>query len=282
MNDDNRSIAGDAKLLLIAIPIVIWTLLPIYNMLLFALSDKQSVFAGNIWPSNPTLRNFGIVLNQDNHHLANFWLQFGNSVLVAVATGALTLLVATFAAFSISRLKAPGGRTVLNMALFTYFIPAAFLAVPMYRVMGLYGLLGSRWALILGMVAIASPYAIWVLKQASDKLPLELDEAAVIDGATPMQLFRLVYLPLMGPSLVAVGIYALLLAWNEYLYAFLLLSNDKSFTLPVALGNFLAADDSPWELLMTTGLLYAMPPAAVYYAFRRYMVSGLTAGAVKS
>ncbi len=282
MNDDNRTIAGDAKLLLVAIPLVIWTLLPIYNMLLFALSDKQSVFAGRLWPENPTLRNFGIVLNQDSHHLANFWLQFGNSVLVAVATGAITLFVATFAAFSISRLKAPGGRTVLNMALFTYFIPAAFLAVPMYRVMGLYGLLGSRWALILGMVAIASPYAIWVLKQASDKLPLELDEAAVIDGATPMQLFRLVYLPLMGPSLVAVGIYALLLAWNEYLYAFLLLSNDKSFTLPVALGNFLAADDSPWELLMTTGLLYALPPAAVYYAFRRYMVSGLTAGAVKS
>ena len=282
MNDDDRSIAGDAKLLLIAIPLVIWTLLPIYNMLLFALSDKQSVFAGNIWPTNPTLRNFGIVLKQENHHLANFWQQFFNSALVAVATGVLTLVVATFAAFSISRLKAPGGRTVLNMALFTYFIPAAFLAVPMYRVMGLYGLLGSRWALILGMVAIASPYAIWVLKQASDKLPLELDEAAVIDGATPMQLFRLVYLPLMGPSLVAVGIYALLLAWNEYLYAFLLLSNDKSFTLPVALGNFLAADDSPWELLMTTGLLYALPPAAVYYAFRRYMVSGLTAGAVKS
>ena len=116
---------------------------------------------------------------------------------------------------------------------------------------------------------------------------LSVDESvekclAVIDGATPMQLFRLVYLPLMGPSLVAVGIYALLLAWNEYLYAFLLLSNDKSFTLPVALGNFLAADDSPWELLMTTGLLYALPPAVVYYVFRRYMVSGLTAGAVKS
>lgn len=282
MNDDKRTIAGEAKLLLIAIPLVIWTLLPIYNMLLFALSDKQSVFAGNIWPANPTLRNFSIVFAQQSHHLGNFWVQFGNSVLVAVATGVLTLVVATLAAFAISRLKMRGGRTVLNMALFTYFIPAAFLAVPMYRTMGLYGLLGSRWALILAMVAIASPYAIWVLKQASDKLPAELDEAAIMDGATPMQLFRLVYLPLMGPSLVAVGIYALLLAWNEYLYAYLLLSNDKSFTLPVALGNFLAADDSPWELLMTTGLIYALPPAAVYYTFRRYMVSGLTAGAVKS
>lgn len=281
-SDDRRTISGEAKLLLIAIPVAIWTLLPIYNMFLFALSDKQSVFAGNLWPDNPTLRNFGVVFQAQQHHLAHFWQQLGNSVLVAVATGVLTLLVATFAAFAISRLKVRGGRVVLNMALFTYFIPAAFLAVPMYRTMGFYGLLGSRWALILAMMAIASPYAIWVLKQASDKLPVELDEAAVMDGASPMQLFRLVYLPLMGPSLVAVGIYAVLLAWNEYLYAFLLLTNDQSFTLPVALGNFLAADDSPWELLMTTGLIYALPPAAVYYTFRKYMVSGLTAGAVKS
>ena len=171
---------------------------------------------------------------------------------------------------------------MLNLALFTYFIPAAFLAVPMYKAMGTYGLLNNQWALILAMVTIAAPYAIWVLKQASDKLPYELDEAARIDGASPLQLFRLVYLPLMTPSLVAVGTYALLLAWNEYLYAFLLLSHDTDITLPVALGHFLSADDSPWELLMTTGLIYALPPAAIYYAFKRYMVGGLTAGAVKT
>jgi len=154
--------------------------------------------------------------------------------------------------------------------------------VPMYRTMGTYGLLNNQWALILAMVTIAAPYAIWVLKQASDKLPYELDEAALVDGASTMQLFRLVYVPLMMPSLVAVGTYALLLAWNEYLYAFLLLSKDTNVTLAVGLGNFLAADDSPWELLMTTGLIYALPPAAIYYAFKRYMVAGLTAGAVKS
>jgi multiple sugar transport system permease protein len=190
--------------------------------------------------------------------------------------------VSTCAAFAISRLKLKGGRTVMNMALFTYFIPAAFLAVPMYKTMGMYGLLNNQWALILAMVTIASPYCIWVLKQASDKLPFELDEAARMDGASPLQLFVLVYLPLMMPSLVAVGTYALLLAWNEYLYAFLLLSRDENLTLAVALGNFLQADDSPWELLMATGLIYALPPAAIYYTFKKYMVSGLTAGAVKS
>ena len=240
-----RGIANEAKLLLIGIPVFLWTLLPIYHLFLFAISPKESAFSGEIWPEHPTLRNFEIVLGQKHYFLSHFWLQLWNSVFVAAVSGALTLLIATTSAFAISRLKVRGGRTVMNLALFTYFIPAAFLAVPMYKTMGLYGLLNRQWALIWAMVAIASPYAIWVLKQASDKLPYELDEAAIMDGASPLQLFRLVYLPLIMPSLVAVGTYALLLAWNEYLYAFLLLSRDTDITLPVALGNFLAADDSP-------------------------------------
>ena len=277
-----RDVGTEARLLLIGIPLLIWTLLPIYHMFLFAISPKEDAFSGKLWPDHPTLHNFEIVFRQQHNFLRSFWVQFGNSAVIAAAVGVLTLLIATSAAFAISRLRAPGGRLVMNLALFTYFIPAAFLAVPMYRTMGNYGLLNNQWALILAMVTIASPYAIWVLKQASDKLPVELDEAAVMDGATTLQLFRLVYLPLMMPSLVAIGTYALLLAWNEYLYAFLLLSNERDITLPVALGNFMAADDSPWELLMTTGFIYALPPAAIYYVFKRYMVGGLTAGAVKS
>jgi multiple sugar transport system permease protein len=277
-----KTVATEAKLLLIGIPLFLWTIIPVYHLVLFAISPKDQATTGALWPKNPTLKNFENVFGQKHFYLDHFWVQLGNSVLIAVAVAAITLFVATSAAFAISRLKVRGGRTVMNLALFTYFIPAAFLAVPMYKTMGNYGLLNSQWALILAMVTIASPYCIWVLKQASDKLPYELDEAARMDGASPLQLFRLVYLPLMVPSLVAVGTYALLLAWNEYLYAFLLLSNDKSVTLAVALGNFLAADDSPWELLMATGLIYALPPAAIYYAFKRYMVGGLTAGAVKS
>jgi multiple sugar transport system permease protein len=277
-----HKVAGEAKLLLIGIPVFLWTMLPIYHLFLFAISPKDDAFAGKLWPDNPTLRNFEVVFGEKHYYLNHFWLQMWNSLVIALAVGAITLFIATTAAFSISRIKARGGRMVMNFALLTYFIPAAFLAVPMYKAMSTYGLLNNQWSLILAMVTIASPYAIWVLKQASDKLPIELDEAARIDGASPMQLFRLVYLPLMTPSLVAVGTYALLLAWNEYLYAFLLLSNEKDVTLAVALGHFLSADDSPWELLMTTGLIYALPPAAIYYAFKRYMVSGLTAGAVKA
>ncbi len=277
-----KKVSNEAKLLLIGIPVFLWTIIPVYHLFLFAISGRDSATSGRLWPKEPTLQNFETVFMQKHYYLNHFWLQLGNSLMIAVAVGVITLFVATTAAFAISRLKVRGGRTVMNMALFTYFIPAAFLAVPMYRTMATYGLLNNRWSLVLAMVTIASPYCIWVLKQASDKLPWELDEAARIDGATPLQLFRLVYVPLMVPSLVAVGTYSLLLAWNEYLYGFLLLSNETDLTLAVVLGNFLAADDSPWELLMATGLIYALPPAAIYYAFKRYMVGGLTAGAVKS
>ncbi len=277
-----RKVSREAQLLLVGIPVLLWTLIPVYHLLLFAISPPGQATSGKLWPDDPTFQNFGIVFGQKHFYLTHFYVQLGNSLLIAVATGVITLAVATCAAFAISRLKVKGGRTVLNLALFTYFIPAAFLAVPMYKTMANYGLLNNRWSLILAMVTIAAPYCIWVLKQASDKLPWELDEAARIDGATPLQLFRLVYVPLMVPSLVAVGTYALLLAWNEYLYGFLLLSQENEIPLAVALGNFLNADDSPWEVLMATGFVYALPPAAIYYAFKRYMVSGLTAGAVKS
>ena len=279
---NTRKWFNEATLILIGIPVFLWTILPIYHMFLFAISAKDTGFSGKLWPDNPTLRNFEFVFQQKHHYLNHFWSQLWSSTLIAFATGLITLMIATGAAFAISRLKVRGGRTIMNFALATYFIPAAFLAVPMYKAMGVYGLLNTKAAMILAMVTLASPYAIWVLKQASDKLPLELDEAAIMDGATAMQLFRLVYLPLMVPSLVAIGTYAVLLAWNEYLYAFLLMSDEKTVPLSVALGLFMSADDSPWELLMATGFIYALPPAAIYYAFKKYMVSGLTAGAVKS
>ena len=161
-----HEVATEAKLLLIAIPVLLWTLLPIYHLFLFAISPKEDAFAGKIWPDHPTLRNFRVVFTQDHHFLSHFWMQLFNSVVIAVAIGALTLVIAaavgvltlfiaTAAAFSISRLRVPGGRIVMNLALFTYFIPAAFLAVPMYKTMGRYGLLNNKWSLILTLVTFA-------------------------------------------------------------------------------------------------------------------------------
>jgi multiple sugar transport system permease protein len=277
-----RKAMREARLMLIGIPIFVWAVFPIYHLIVMAITPQQTAFAGELWPQHPTLQNFGTVFTQGHYYLGHFWQQILNSFVIAVTVALAVLLIATTASFAISRLRVPGGRIVMNLALFTYLIPAAFLAIPMYKAMGTYGLLDNRLSLVLSMIALASPYAIWVMKQASDKLPFELDEAARIDGATSWQIFRLVYLPLVAPSMVAVGTYALLLAWNEYLFAFLLLSSETKLTLAVGLGMFTSLDDAPWNLLMATGLVYALPPAAIYYTFRKYMVSGLTAGAVKS
>ncbi len=277
-----RRALSEGLLLLIAVVVLIWTLLPIYHMVMLSLTPLPDTFAGRLWPDHPTLENYRTVLTQDHFFLQNFWRQLGNSIFVAVATMVMVLLVASFASFAIGRLKVRYGHVISNMALLTYLIPAAFLAIPFYVVMGEYHLLNTLWALVFAMSTFAIPYAIWVLRQYSESVPFELDEAAKVDGATPIQIFYLVYIPLLLPALIAIGTYALLLAWNEYLYAFLLLSTEKQHTIPVAMGYFLVTDDSPWNLLMATAIIYSLPPAALYYAVRKYMVSGLTTGATKA
>jgi multiple sugar transport system permease protein len=274
--------AHTLPLYLIGAAVFLWTIIPIYHLFIIALSPAQEAVASGLVPKNPTVANFGTVLRAEHNLVQHFWSQLATSVFIAVMVAPITLAVGACANFAITRLRIRGGRSITNIALLTYLIPAAFLAIPMYKIMGNYRLIDSPWSMIFAMVALASPYAIWVMNQASQKIPRELDEAAKIDGATTLQLFRLVYLPLIAPTMVAIGIYALLLAWNEYLYAFLMLATESRLTLAVALGNFLAFDDAPWALLMATGIIYALPPTVVYYAFRRYMVSGLTAGAVKS
>jgi multiple sugar transport system permease protein len=272
----------EGGMIVLGLLILIWTLLPIYHMVMLSLTPLSDAFAGRFWPDNPTLENYRIVLSEDHFFLQNFWLQLWNSVFVAVATMVMVLVVASLASFAIGRLKLRYGHFISNLALLTYLIPAAFLAIPFYVVMADYGLLNTLWALVFAMSTFAIPYAIWVLRQYSDSVPFELDEAAKVDGATPFQIFYLVYIPLLLPALIAIGTYALLLAWNEYLYAFLLLSTERQHTIPVAMGYFLVTDDSPWSLLMATAIIYSLPPAALYYAVRKYMVTGLTAGATKA
>lgn len=272
----------EGRLLLIGAALLTWTLVPLYHMVVLSITPVRDAVQGRLWPANPTPENYRIVLTEGYFYIEHFWAQLWNSVLVAVLVMVLTLAVATLASYAIGRLRFRWGRSVANAALFTYLIPAAFLAIPLYKMMGAYGLANSRAALVLVLVSFATPYAIWTLRQYSENVPLDLDEAAKVDGATPWQIFRLIYLPLITPALVAVGSYALLLAWNEYLYALLLISSDRLYTLPVAIGAFLSNDDAPWALLMATAVIYSLPPAALYYSVRGYMVTGLTAGGVKA
>ncbi|MFL4977657.1 MAG: carbohydrate ABC transporter permease [Xanthobacteraceae bacterium] len=277
-----RAAIAEARRVLFAAALMAWTLLPIYHMVMLSVTPARDAVGTHLWPPAPTLDNYRTVFAQGHFFLHDFWQQLANSTFVALMTCGLVLAIASLASYAISRLRLAFAHYVSNAALLTYLIPAAFLAIPMYRIMHIYGLLDSRWALILAMVTFATPYAIWVLKQYSESIPIELDEAARVDGATVMQVFWHVYLPLIAPALVAIGTYALLLSWNEYLYAFLMLSTPQRVTLPVALAYFLSSDDSPWALLMATSVIYALPPTALYYAVRKHMTAGLAAGAVKA
>ena len=193
----------------------------------------------------------------------------------------LTLLIGSLASFTVGRMRLRHGWMLTNAALMTYVIPASFLAIPIYRIMKIYGLGNHLSSVILALTTFATPYAIFIFSQYGKSIPMELDESARIDGANPLQIYFRIYLPLMAPALVAVGTYALLLAWNEYLYNFLLLSTPQSMTVAVALAQFLNSDESPWNFMMATAIIYAMPPIVLYYGFRRYMAAGLTMGGVK-
>jgi multiple sugar transport system permease protein len=261
--------------------ILIWTLAPLYNMVLVAVQEKEDVFSTNVWPPAPTLDSFRAVFHESYWLLANFWGQMRNSFAIGVAVALLTLAIGSLTSFAISRMKIRLGGLLSNAALLTYVIPMSFLAIPFFGLMRSYGLADTAWAVIAVEVTFATPYAIFIFQQYGTSIPHELDEAARIDGASPPQIYFRLYLPLMAPALVAIGTYALLLSWNEYLFAFLLLSSDATITVPVGLGKFLNSDEAPWNYLMAAAIVYAMPPLLIYYTFRRYMSAGLTMGGVK-
>jgi multiple sugar transport system permease protein len=276
-----RRYAMEALAVAFGLVLAVWSVLPLYNMWTIALDSHNDVFSGAIWPENPTLESFRVVVTQDFWYLARFWHQFGNSFYVGLSVMFLTLTIGSLASFTVGRMRIRHGWMLSNAALMTYVIPASFLAIPMYRIMQIYGLTNNLSSVILALTTFATPYAIFIFSQYGKSIPMELDESARIDGANPLQIYLRIYLPLMAPALVAVGTYALLLAWNEYLYNFLLLSTPESMTVAVALAQFLNSDESPWNFMMATAIIYAMPPIILYYGFRRYMAAGLTMGGVK-
>jgi multiple sugar transport system permease protein len=273
--------AAEAAAAALSVFLVVWSLVPLYNMVRVALQEKEDVFSTNVIPVAPTLNSFWTVFQESYWLLGKFWGQMGNSFYIGVVVASLTLLIGTLTSFTIGRLRIRQGWMLTNAALMTYVIPMSFLAIPFYGIMGKYGMTDNPLAVIAVEVTFATPYAIFIFQQYSASIPYELDEAARIDGASPPQIFFRIYLPLMAPALVAIGTYALLLSWNEYLYAFLLLSTDGKITVPVGLGKFLNSDEAPWNYLMAAAIVYAIPPMVLYYSFRRRMSSGLTMGGIK-
>ncbi len=191
-----------------------------------------------------------------------------------------TVLIGSLASFSVGRMRLSKGPLLTNAALLTYAIPASFLIVPYFRIMHAYGLSDNLWAVIAAQVAFATPFAILILQLYARLIPSELDDAARVDGASALQVYLRIYLPLMTPALAVVSVYALLLAWNDYLYQSVLLS-VRNMTVSVTQGQLFADVDAAYNAMMAAGIIYVLPPIALLFALRRYVVVGLTIGDVK-
>jgi multiple sugar transport system permease protein len=275
-----RRALTEAGSVLLGIALLIWSLLPVYQMLLIALDPEEGEieFTGNLWTPEPSLDGFRDVVTQEARYLEDFWQQFGNSLYIGLLTMVLTVLIGSLASFAVSRLRLGKASLLTNAALLTYAIPASFLIVPYYRIMHTYGLADSLWAVIAAQVTFATPFAILILQLYARLIPFELDDAARVDGASPVQLYLRIYLPLMVPALAVVAIYALLLAWNDYLYQAVLLS-VRNMTVSVVQGQLFSDRDAPWNAMMAAAILYVLPPIALLFALRRYVMASLSSAA---
>jgi multiple sugar transport system permease protein len=224
----------------------------------------------------PTLENFARIM--ESPFLIHEKLF--NSMIVALCTVAFALPLATCAAYGFSRFRLRGERIMLVMILATQFVPAVVIVLPFFLMFRDLGLLDTRFALVVVYTAIVMPFATWMIKGFVDGIPLETEEAAMVDGATRLQVIRKVVLPMAAPGIVTAGIFSFIIAWNEFLFALILTRRD-AVTLPVGLQLFNAEEGVLWHLLAAAGLFIMAPMIALALAVQKHFVKGMTMGAVK-
>jgi multiple sugar transport system permease protein len=264
--------------LLTLIPIFIFVLFPFYWIVVTSFkTDLQIQRFTSIYVPEPwTTEQYSSLIND-----TPFVTWFGNTLLVAVTSTALSIAVAALAAYALARLRFRGAGTLTTLLLITYLLPASLLFIPLYRILTDLNIINSHWSLIVTYPTFLMPFATWVMMGYFRSIPVELEEAALIDGTGRFGAFWRVTLPLAAPALLSVTLFAFTNAWNEFLYAFVFITSDHLKTLPVGLQLLVFGDIYPWGQLMAASVMMAIPVVIVYIVAQRYLVGGLTAGSIK-
>ncbi|MCV6574428.1 MAG: carbohydrate ABC transporter permease [Cohaesibacter sp.] len=237
----------------------------------------------------PTIRNYETVLcnvlwyapEHVDYCDPTFGRALGNSLVIAIVSTALTLVIGCMAAYSLVRFKFMGRDTVSITTLMMRMVPPAVLLVPVFGIWTFqFGLDQSYAGIILVYTAMNLPFVIWILQSFIVQVPIQLEEAARMDGANPMQVFFMVVLPIIKPGLAAAAIFTFRIAWNEFLLANALLGRSTR-TVPVTIVNSITEYDIDWGVIMATGMLLAVPPILFTFVASRQIITGMTAGAVK-
>ncbi len=250
-------------------------IIPIIWIFLAAFKTHVDVYQLKIF-FQPTFENFGLVFDSP-YDLGE---KLFNSTIIAFVTVLFAIPIATLAAYSFSRFRLTGETTMLVLILATQFVPAVIIILPFFVMYRDIGLLDTRVGLILVNLAIVMPFAIWMIKGFIDGIPLDTEEAAMVDGSTRLQVIRNIVLPMAAPGVLTAAIFCFIIAWNEFLFA-LILTNKEAVTLPIGLALFKAEEGDLWNLLSAAGIIIMAPMFVLALIIRKYFVQGMTMGAVR-
>jgi multiple sugar transport system permease protein len=258
--------------------LLLFLLFPFYWVIVtsFKGTDQIRTMSSPFWPDPWTLEHYRYMLTQ-----SNFPTWFWNTVQVAVVSTVVSVFVAAFGAYAMVRLNWRGAGFVQTAILFAYLMPTVLLFIPLYRIFTELKVINTIYALMIAYPTFGLPFACWLLMGYYRSIPKELEDAALVDGANHFQTFWRIVLPLTLPALLAVALFSITSAWNEFLLAFVLVSPDSQRTLPVGLGNMVVGDIFPFGQMFAASIMTAIPVAVIYMLAQRYMVAGLTAGSVK-
>lgn len=263
---------------------VAFALYPVLWVVSLALDGVQRPVARAIpWPESPSLDNFrAIVFARSSSGQWLFGRQLANSILVSAATALTAIVIATPAAYALARFpNFVGARSGMKALLATQMFPGVASAVPLYLLLDKLRLLDTRSGLVLVYATTAVPFAIVQLRGAFETIPKDLEEAAMVDGATRFQAFVKVVLPAARPALAVTALFAFMSAWNEFILAATFLSRESAFTLPVALQRHIGEYDAAWGKFAAGSIIVSVPVMALFYALQKHLVGGLTSGSVK-
>lgn len=264
----------------LVVAIVVQALFPFYYAIITSLKSGSALFEINYFPTSFSLQNYYDVLFKGN---GTFIRNFGNSILVASLTVVLSLFVAVTAAYALSRVRFRGRSLMLMTILAVSMFPQIAVLAGLFELIRALGIYNTPWALIFSYTIFTLPFTVWVLTTFMRDLPVEIEEAAIVDGATPWIIIRRVFLPLMWPALVTTGLLAFIGAWNEFLFALTFTSSNDTRTVPVAIALLSGAGEHevPWGLIMAASVIVTVPLIILVLIFQKKIVAGLTAGGVK-
>lgn len=263
---------------LVLLTYLTFALFPLYWLLKIAITPDQLIYTEGtrLWPSSTTIDNFRTVLFQ-----TDFLFYFGNSLYVSFGTAALTTVIAAGAGYAFSRFNFGGKRLIIAVMLITQMFPLLMIIAPIYKIVASLGMLNSLTSLVVVYTAFNIPFATFLMQSFFDGVPKDLEEAAMMDGCTRFQALRMVIFPLTLPGLGATLGFVFTAAWSELLFALMLISKNESMTFPVGLLTFVSKFSVDWGQMMAAGVLALIPSCLFFIFIQRYLVQGLTSGAVK-